>query len=70
MTPRYTFAVCTKCGVASPPILLPSHYPSAIALTALTNQGWKCQSFTHNITALCPKCRNEEEAAADPRPAA
>jgi hypothetical protein len=59
---RYTFAVCVRCGVQSQPIILGKDGAVA-ALVKLHDMGWRCQSFTYTVRAICPKCQEEEDAA-------
>jgi len=53
---QYSFAVCKKCGVQSPPIINPRDME-----TRLREMGWHLDTFKFTIVATCPKCRHAEE---------
>jgi hypothetical protein len=62
MTARYSFAVCIKCGVQSPPIILTGKTGMAAgAMAVLRHQGWQYQKFDFNILAVCPACLDGEK---------
>ena len=48
---RYTFAVCVKCGVQSPPIINPMGMEKQ-----LQEMGWHLDTLKFTVLATCPKC--------------
>jgi hypothetical protein len=61
MTARYTFGICSRCGVVSPPIVVTGHSAWSVAIGSLIQQGWKYQDLKFNIIAVCPACLDAEE---------
>ena len=66
MIARYSFAVCKRCGVQSPPVLwskgdLKSQIPEFV-------QALEAMDWHFDILAVCPACRNDQEK--DPKTAA
>jgi len=59
---RYTFAVCTKCGVQSPPIILRDGEPASI-VKGLQQMDWKFDRLRFNVLATCPKCQENANAS-------
>ena len=55
MNRRFTFAVCTSCGVQSPPIMLDEDQPIEISLP-LAHMGWRYDKMRFNVLATCPQC--------------
>lgn len=53
----YTFAVCVKCGVQSPPILEPRTMDKQ-----LEKMGWKLDRMQFSVLATCPKCQTNADA--------
>jgi len=64
MIVRYTFAVCMKCGVQSPPVILSNRSALRIATEGLQKQGWVYKGLQFNIQAICPKCADEKTEVA------
>ena len=62
---RYTFAVCSTCGVQSPMILLAGDATDTniLSKTYTELEGWKFHDMKFSICATCPKCASNEEAA-------
>ncbi len=54
---RYTFAVCIKCGVQSPPIIDIGNMEKQ-----LKDMGWKTETLRFTHRAICPKCQHAQEA--------
>jgi len=66
VTARYTFAVCVKCSVQSPPIIIAEngHDSSEDLPLALSKMGWKFDARRFSVMATCPQCAVEAEAHA------
>jgi len=52
---EYTFAVCIRCGVQSPPIINPRHMEQQ-----LRDMGWKLDTLKFTILATCPMCQTTQ----------
>jgi hypothetical protein len=59
---QYTFAVCVKCGVQSPPVMLKRGEPRVLN-DALQDMGWKFDRLRFNVLAKCPGCLSETDSA-------
>jgi hypothetical protein len=57
MTARYTFLVCSCCGVQSPPII--------DRLRSSDLPGWLIDATKFNVIAICPACRDDQEKNPD-----
>jgi len=53
MTARYSFAVCVRCGVVSPPLIWRDD--------AASLPGWRFDRFRFSVNAICPACLDAEK---------
>jgi hypothetical protein len=61
MSARYTFAVCSKCGVQSPPIIVDSEYVGVYV--ALQAMNWQVEKYSErNVVGICPQCQKQQAA--------
>lgn len=51
---RYTFAVCIRCGVQSPPII------GQNVSRLLKDMGWVVDEGKFIVRAVCPECHAKE----------
>jgi hypothetical protein len=64
MIARYTFAVCSRCGVQSPPLI-------DWDFDRLVRVGWRIAGSKYAFIATCPSCVDaERKEAEDPDRAA
>jgi hypothetical protein len=65
MTARYTFVVCSRCGVVSPPLLMDDE-KLPVPLTGVRYlQDWRIETTRFNSIATCPACINAEREDSD-----
>jgi hypothetical protein len=57
--PRFSFAVCVRCGVLSPVSLRAENLDDLIAV------GWRFDRRRFNVLATCPVCADAEEKNPD-----
>ena len=55
MSARYSFAVCVRCGVQSPPMITRDDNEQQV----LT--GWRIENYRFKIMATCPACLDAEK---------
>jgi hypothetical protein len=61
MTARYTFAVCIRCGVQSPPMIVAKEGRVIVEyLKGLQRMGWRAWP-----RPICPACIDAEEKDSD-----
>lgn len=65
MTSRFTFAVCMKCGVQSPPITNMRNVDAE-----LKGMGWHLNHRRFTVLATCPGCQDEKQKMSMLRPPA
>lgn len=56
---RYTFAVCIRCGVQSPPVILETE----TVTEKLKQMGWRVDEGRFVVRAICPSCQETEQLA-------
>jgi hypothetical protein len=62
MTARYTFVVCSRCGVVSPPMIVGDE--ELVPLVGRVNS-WRIERTRFNNIAICPACIDAEEENSD-----
>jgi len=55
---KFTFAVCSECGVQSQPILIRDNVTPSFIKDDLEKTGWEVKSSLHLLLCKCPKCKN------------
>jgi hypothetical protein len=69
MTARYTFVVCSRCGVVSPPTVIDDEQLYAPLIASVRHRqisgGWRIESTRFNSTATCPACIDAETTEKD-----
>ena len=54
---KFTFAVCSQCGVQSQPIIIPVKPSPVFVREKLEKDGWEVNFDLHLFIARCPSCK-------------